>query len=265
MYIRIILLALFLTVPAFLGFQMKFLAISAMILAILTLSWFYMEKETGFVSLGHSIPFGLSAYLTALNPYLIPICSLTLIPFLLLGKTIFPFATFVASIFTWHFSHYIIIDGGGEEGFRVEVFDPSYLYITSATSFIIFSALFYLASKSNFGLKVKAVRDDEIAAKALGINPWPMKIIPTITSGLISSFAGFLHAKLFGHVSPDIFSPFFSVFPLIAIVVGRDPLIGSYLIVMSSWFLSPYIPDFHYLVYALILIILPYVRGNRGF
>lgn len=265
MYVRIVLLALLLTIPAFLGFQIMFLAVSAVILAILTLSWFYMEKETGFVSLGHSIPFGLSAYLAALNPYLIPICSLTLLPFIFFGKTIFPFATFVASIFTWHFSHYIIIDGGGEEGFRVESFDPSELYIASTIFFIIFSIFFYFLSKSNFGLKVKAVRDDEIAAKALGINPWPMKIVPTIISGIISSLAGLLHAKLFGHVSPDIFSPFFSIFPFVAIMIGREPLVGSYLIVVSSWFLSPYIPEFHYLVYALILIVLPYVRSNRGF
>lgn len=46
-------------------------ATMAVVYSILSLSWFFMEKEAGWTSLVHSIPFGIAAYALAINPVLI--------------------------------------------------------------------------------------------------------------------------------------------------------------------------------------------------
>jgi branched-chain amino acid transport system permease protein len=261
---------LLLALPAFFDYYIKLLASSALALAILTISWLYLERDSGWISLGHSIPFGVSAYLFAINPpllFLSPLTALLLYPLSMLGKTLFPFATLLLSVIFWYLAHHIVIEGrGGEEGFTALSLDLNLAYVISASLFLLSYLLTWKLSNSDLGLKVKAVRDDEIAAKAIGMSPEPLKMFAFIFSCSLASMAGVLHATIFGHVSPDVFSPYFFLFPFVAAIIGGRRLwsciLGSYAVVGLSWFLSPYAPGFHYLIYAITIILASYVQAH---
>jgi branched-chain amino acid transport system permease protein len=266
--IRILVLVL-LILPAFLDCYTKLLAASALTLAIFTVSWLYLEKDLGWASLGHSIPFGVSAYLFAINPLFLffsPLTTFLLFPLSIFGKHTFPFASFVFSVFLWYLAHHIVFEGkGGEEGFRAPSINLDLIYLISVTILILSCLLIWKISNSYFGLKVKAVRDDEIAAKAIGINPLPFKVFGFAISCSLASIAGILHAAIFGHVSPGVFSPYFSLFPFVAATIGQgkiwSSILGSYTVVFLSWFLSPYVPEFHYAIYAVALILASYTQS----
>ena len=267
---------LLLLMPAFFDYYIKLLASSALALAILTISWLHLERDLGMASLGHSIPFGVSAYLFAINPsllFLSPLTALLLYSLSMLGRTLFPFATFFLSVTFWYLAHHVVLGGrGGEEGFEVPSLDLNLAYTLSAVVFLLSYLLTWKVSNSGLGLKVRAVRDDEIAAKAIGMNPEPLKIFTFTFSCGLASITGVLHATIFGHVSPDVFSPYFSLFPFVAAMIGRRRLwsciLGSYAVVGLSWFLSPYVPGFHYLIYAITIILASraqaYARSNRA-
>ncbi len=150
-----------------------------MIYSTLSLSWYFMERRAGWVSLSHSIPFGLAAYCLAINPILLLLSVLaSLLLFLVLsrlGRENYPFATFFTAIIFWYLSHYIVVQKkeeliGGEEGFSFASIGLFNSYLIA--SFLLILTVFFLIAirRSALGLKIEAVRDDEVAARALGID-----------------------------------------------------------------------------------------------
>ncbi|MCS7119208.1 MAG: branched-chain amino acid ABC transporter permease [Archaeoglobaceae archaeon] len=257
--------------PLFLGYYTTFIALISIILGILTISWHFMEKEIGWVSFGHSVPFGIAAYLLALNPtllFLTPFIFLIFLFFSFFGRRLFPFATFIASIALWNVSHYFVLNGkGGEEGFGVP-FSMSLgnLYTLSMALLLFCYVFFEIISKSNLGLKIKAVRDDEIAAKSVGIDPIRFKIVGFFFSTTFASVAGVLHAVSFSHVSPSVFSPFYALFPFVVSKISFDKrwacIVGSFVIVSLSHSLSAFLPETHYILYSVVLMMIAVVKKN---
>lgn len=268
---KAVLIVFLLLTPLFLGYFVTFVALIAILLAILTVSWHFMEKEAGWVSLGHSIPFGISAYLFALNPPLLilsPLCSLIFLALSLISRALFPFATLITSIAFWQISHYFVFDGrGGEEGFSVLVSIPlEIVYFIASILFLVSLLFLELFSRSNVGLKINATRDDEIASKSIGINPIYFRTLSFVVSTVLALVAGILYALTFGHVSPEVFSPFYALFPFIAstLAFGRRwaCLVSSYVIVTLSYALSAMIPEVHYVIYATVLMLFAVVKKN---
>lgn len=258
-------------ISPFFGYFATFLALLAILLAILAISWNFMDEEAGWVSLGHSIPFGISAYLFALNPKLLFIAPLLFLLFLSLSftsRTLFPFATFIASIAFWQISHYFVFEGkGGEEGFSVAITAPlEIVYPIASFLFILTVLLTDILSRSYLGLRINAVRDDEIASKSVGINPIYFRALAFFISTILASIAGILYALVFGHVSPDVFSPFYALFPFVASTLAFNRrwacLVSSYAIVALSHGLSAVIPEIHYFLYSAVLMIFAMVKRN---
>ncbi len=71
---------------------------------------------------------------------------------------------------------------------------------------------------SKFGRSMKAVRDDEDAATAMGINTFKIKTMAFTTSAFFEGVGGGLLAALLTSISPDLFS-FFLTFQLLIIIV----------------------------------------------
>jgi branched-chain amino acid transport system permease protein len=99
---------------------------------------------------------------------------------------------------------------------------------------LIFVAICYLLSSrvcnSSFGLTLKALREDEIGAEAVGKNILKFKIIVFMFSGIWASLAGTLYIFFIGAVDPFAFTLDESIFILsIAIVGGMGRLRGSVL------------------------------------
>ncbi|WP_202319792.1 branched-chain amino acid ABC transporter permease [Archaeoglobus neptunius] len=264
----ILLLILILISPLFLKNHFLLSVITlAVIYSCLSLSWYFMERYTGWVSLSHSIPFGLAAYALAVNPYLlIPAIVFTILIFFLmslLGRERFLFGTLILTVVFWYLSHYIVLSEngeliGGEEGFSYASIGVLNSYILS--SIILLSAFFLLLriSKSSFGLKIAATRDDEIAARSIGIDVFRVRAMSFAISATLAAIAGICYILYFGHVSPDVFSIEVALLPFIASLLAGSrwisPIAGTFLVVMVSRMMGM---EIHLFLYAAVLILSP--------
>lgn len=71
---------------------------------------------------------------------------------------------------------------------------------------------------SKYGRAMKAIRDDEDAASAMGINTFKVKTLAFTTSAFFEGVGGGLLAALLTSISPDLFT-FFLTFQLLIIIV----------------------------------------------
>jgi len=73
---------------------------------------------------------------------------------------------------------------------------------------------------SNYGLAMKAIREDETAARAMGVDPFRRLMLAFLISAFFSGIAGGLLAHLITTISPGLFTFFLTFNLLIMIVVG---------------------------------------------
>ncbi len=89
---------------------------------------------------------------------------------------------------------------------------------------------------SKYGRGMKAVRDDEDAANAMGINTFKIKTYSFMTSAFFEGIGGGLLAVFLTTISPDLFT-FFLTFQLIIIIVlgglgsMSGAIIGTFLVI----------------------------------
>ena len=89
---------------------------------------------------------------------------------------------------------------------------------------------------SKFGRAMKAVRDDEDAASAMGVNTFKIKTYAFMTSAFFEGIAGGLMASLLTTISPEQFSFMLTFQLLIIIVLGglgstTGAIIGSIIVI----------------------------------
>lgn len=83
--------------------------------------------------------------------------------------------------------------------------------------------------RSRFGRSLKAVRDDEVAAQAAGLNPARLRVLAFATSAAVAGLAGAMSALWAGIVSPDSFSLILSIQLLAGMVIGGSgSLLGAW-------------------------------------
>jgi branched-chain amino acid transport system permease protein len=125
---------------------------------------------------------------------------------------------------------------------------------------------------SSFGRAMKAIREDEVAAEAMGIRSFRYKMMAFTASGFFEGVAGGLLAHLITTISPVLFTFFFTFNLLIIIVVGglgsiTGSVISAVLFVLGSEALRaveepfslgsieiPGIPGMRMVIFAVILI-----------
>lgn len=161
-------------------------------------------------------------------------------------------------------------------------FDNPSSFIFISTFFAIVVIIFsYLITSSQFGRCLKAIREDELAAKALGKNTVNLKITAFAISAGISAIAGSLYASYVTYIDPTSFTIGESMFLIIILAIGgcgniKGPIAGTLLMVILPEVLRFLrIPDtiaanMRVMIYALILIILMRFRqkgiaGEYGF
>ena len=121
--------------------------------------------------------------------------------------------------------------------------------------------LFYMRSKIGYALT--ALREDEDAAKVMGINVTKYKIIAFITS---AGFAGMVGAASWALKTPYVFPPevfeiHYTIEAIIIVLLGGagtllGPVIGGLIYGMSKYYLSIFIPGFQLLIFAPIIIVI---------
>jgi ABC-type branched-subunit amino acid transport system permease subunit len=92
--------------------------------------------------------------------------------------------------------------------------------------------LFWRLSASPWGLALRAVRDAEVAAQSLGLNPLVLRTVALMLSAVAAGLAGALFAPLTTFVSPSAFPFVQSILFFLAVIIGGagmvfGPLIGA--------------------------------------
>jgi len=108
---------------------------------------------------------------------------------------------------------------------------PSVINLYWTGGLAILTVIFMLnVIYSKYGRAMKAVRDDEDAASAIGINTFKIKTLAFGTSAFFEGVGGGLLAILLSTISPDLFT-FFLTFQLLIIIVlgGLGSMTGAVL------------------------------------
>lgn len=103
--------------------------------------------------------------------------------------------------------------------------------------------VYLLLSRGAWGLAMRSVRESEVAAQSIGLNPLRVKTVAFILSALLTGLAGGLFTPLQMFISPGTFPFFQSILFLLAVVVGGagtllGPVIGCLIIVFLPEMLS---------------------------
>jgi branched-chain amino acid transport system permease protein len=94
-------------------------------------------------------------------------------------------------------------------------------------------AVVWYIEHSRFGARLMAVRDNEDAAQALGVNVYRVKLAAIIVSGILMALGGVFYLQYFLYIDPEIaYSPAVSIAALLAPIVGGlgtmfGPLLGA--------------------------------------
>ena len=128
-------------------------------------------------------------------------------------------------------------------------------------------ALFARLAASDWGKAMRAVRDSELAARSLGLDPVMVRTAAFTVSAALTGIAGAIFASLTNFISPESF-PFLQsiLFLLVAIIGGigtvLGPVVGALVVVLLPEFLSA-LAEYR-LLFVGVLLLVVLVATPRG-
>jgi branched-chain amino acid transport system permease protein len=151
---------------------------------------------------------------------------------------------------------------GGARGFSgipiVKSFFWIYL-IALATIVIVHNIV-----KSAFGRALVSIREDELAAEAMGVNTTRYKVMAFVISSAMAGAAGVLFAHFDGYLNPHSFEFLKSVEILIMVILGGlGSIVGSVIGAIALTVLPEALRQFaeyRMIIYSLLLIVLMITR-----
>jgi branched-chain amino acid transport system permease protein len=243
------------------------------IFAIYASSW-NLLASSGQGSLGHAAFLGIGGFASALlavKSGIPPIIGLFLGSLLsaaiglLIGLTCVRLKAWFLAMVTFGFSVIIVtifreFDDftGAVMGFRTPLIierGVPFFYVSFAFAAIsIF--LMYLIMKSKLGLAFRAIHQNEVEAKMIGINTGKYRLIAFVISTFFAGLAGGLYAQSIQYIQNFIFDPYYSFLPLMMAVIGglgtiEGPIIGSVIIVAIDRYLPGIDPALQGLLHPL--------------
>lgn len=117
---------------------------------------------------------------------------------------------------------------------------------------------------SSHGRACISIREDEIAAEAMGINTTKYKVIVFTFGAFCAGIAGALYASYFYFLKPDLFGFLKSIDVLVIVVLGglgsvSGSILASILLALISTYLQSF-PEIRMVIYSLILIVIMIFR-----
>ena len=118
---------------------------------------------------------------------------------------------------------------------------------------------------SRFGAYLQAVRDNEDAARAVGVNPFQVKTWATVLSGALMGSAGAFYVQVFQYIDPSIgFGSHTSVEALVGAIVGGmgtlwGPVLGAlalHVLADLTRNLFGQMPGINMVIYGAVLIVI---------
>lgn len=153
---------------------------------------------------------------------------------------------------------------GGAMGMSTKKLDGTTLFIITLITLIIVLFLCQSLIRSKHGRAITAIRDNEIAAKSMGINVTYYKLFVFALAACFAGIAGVLYGHSLSTVRQDAFTYNYSIEILVMVVLGgigsmRGSIISASLIVYINALLqnnlSGDMAEIKQAVYAVILII----------
>lgn len=138
--------------------------------------------------------------------------------------------------------------------------DWTWLFVFTAGSVILIANFL----RSVHGRDSISVREDEIAAASIGVNPVRAKTLAFVVGAFFGAIAGGLYASYFYFIKPDLFGFLKSIDILIIVVLGglgslSGSVIAAVLLALVSTALQPF-PELRMVIYGLILVVIMVFR-----
>ena len=118
--------------------------------------------------------------------------------------------------------------------------------------------------RSSIGRQVISVREDEIAAEAMGVNITRMKVLIFVMGAIISAIAGSLYVGYIGTVVPKDFTIMKSIdYLIIAVLGGLGSITGTILAAIVLGILNMFlqnVSNLRMIIYSLALILVMIFR-----
>ena len=273
----LLLLPLVMAHPYYLG-----ILFMASIFAILAASWDLLSGYTGQMNFGHALFFGVAAYTAALlnlhfglAPWLtIPLGALAAVlaglvigvPCLRLRGTYLALATLAFPLILIGIIFVFPDITGGELGvFGIDSLSGSRTidYYIAVTLMIGLGFVMWKITASKTGIIFHAIREDEVAAGASGVNTTRYKLLAFCLSGLFAGIAGGLYAHFIGIAGPSTLALMLSfqaviwaIFGGIATIYG--PIAGVFILYPPIEFLSGVsetLSEIRMLLFAIIIVL----------
>lgn len=156
---------------------------------------------------------------------------------------------------------------GGPRGFIGIPKLTNFFWVFSVVSIVVFVISNLI--NSTYGKGFLAVRDDEIAAQAMGINTTKYKVVAFITGAFIAGIAGGLYAHFVSYINPQQFSFIKSIEIVVMVVVGG---MGSTAGVIFAAVVLTILPEalrtvaqYRMVIYSLLLVIIMITRPQGLF
>ena len=253
----------------------------AAIFAIFAASWDLLAGYTGQVNFGHALFFGVGAYASALlsrhfglDPWItVPVGALAAmgsgflvgIPCLRLRGAYLSLATLAFPlILTGILFAFPDFSGGelGISGLKRLVVSPAANYYVAVVLMLIAVFAMWKIGDSDIGLLFHAIREDEVAARASGINTVRYKLLAFTLSALFAGISGALFAHYLRVAGPSSLEVALSFQVVIwAIFGGTATIFGPVIAVFALYPLTELLASFELfrevrlLAFALVVLV----------
>ncbi len=242
-------------------------------------SWNLLGGFTGQVSFGHAAFFGTGAYVTSLL-YVGP--GVPLVVGGLLGGVFAAVLSIPIGLvcFRLRGPYFALTMLGFAEILRIiainwrsltlgpvgVLFPPIFrdklpFYYIVLVLAVLTLAVVWVTLRSKAGYYFRALRDDQDAANAVGIDPTRFKLVSLILSAFLTGLLGGFFAPYQGYIDPDVvFSiPDVSIAMIVVAVLGGmgnlwGPPVGAIIVVVLSEILRATLGGAHLLVYSAVII-----------
>ena len=284
--IAAIILAGMCVLPLGLGIYPQHVLIVSLFYVMMASSWNLLAGYTGQVSFGHAAMAGIGAYTSGilavkagLDPW-IGVCAGTAIAALLglgLGALCLKMGGIYLSLTTLAFSqilHIVIVNeydvtrgtmGLQVPGLMVEYSKITYYYIMLAAA-VLMLAILYRMIHSNLGLNFRAVQNDEVAAKSVGVKVLQVRVLAFTVASAMAGFAGGLYGHYLLLITPEIPSLDLQFNVLAMTVIGGmgsfiGPVIGAFALNILAEKIRDY-GEYHVLVFGLVALVVARFAPN---
>ena len=252
---RLIPILAFLLLPLVLGIYWQKVLLSVAVFALLAISWDILA-QTGMISLGQALFFGMGAYASGvMNHYFgwhplitLPlaailggiICTAFLLPVLRLRGIYFSMVTLIIPLMLVRIVEATKIFGGTEGLSGITPLPSKWfeLYLIMAA---LMAALFGFRRMmgSDYGLVLKGINDNDLSVINAGINIHWYKVHALFISSSIGAFAGAFMTHVYMFVGMPVFALDYSILPIAAAVVGgpgtlAGATLGAFILVPLS-------------------------------